>query len=98
MTQIEQGYRFREPAEQTIQFMKEQQKLNNQIETFMATSQQEFKNIREYFVKNDEQHEKIIQNIEELRGFFTKILLAIGAGAVVIVISYLLIRAGLPSL
>lgn len=98
MTQTEQGFRYRDPAPQTLKFMEEQQKINVKIETFMATTKGDIEYIKKALDENVVQHKEIMSSLANLKDLFIKVLLAIGTAAVVVVVSYLLIRAGLPPL
>jgi hypothetical protein len=95
---LEHGYRFRDAAPQTQKFMESQSKINTQIEVFMETSKKDIGYIKDALAENTQQHKDIMNSIADLRGFFIKMLLGVGGVAVAIVISYLLIKAGLPGI
>ena len=65
MDKLENGYRYRDPAPQTIEFMEEQRKVNQHIEISMNDMKNSIHSICEKLEQNTEEHKQIMDKIDQ---------------------------------
>jgi glucosamine 6-phosphate synthetase-like amidotransferase/phosphosugar isomerase protein len=97
MDELEQGYRFREPAEATRQFMTEQIKFNQQMKLDMHDMKNDIKNICNQMAENNEQnreeHRAIMSRLGRIEKFALGTLMIFALAS----LYYLFTKAGLPT-
>jgi glucosamine 6-phosphate synthetase-like amidotransferase/phosphosugar isomerase protein len=97
MDELEQGYRFREPAYKTTKFMEEQIKFNQQMQLDMRDMKNDIKNICEQMHENNEQnrseHRAIMSRLGRIEKFALGTLMIFALAA----LYFLFRQAGLPT-
>jgi len=68
MDEVINGYRFRDPAPQTIKFMEEQTKFNQHFELGMNDMKNSIKSIVEKLEQNTEEHKQIMDKMDKFLG------------------------------
>lgn len=91
------GYRFREPAEKTINFMNEQSKFNQSMQISMNDLRHDIKDLCKSLGTsnevNESQHEEIIKRLGRMEKFGLAILVIFALSA----LYFIFMKVGLPT-
>jgi hypothetical protein len=97
MEKIENGYRYRDPAPQTIKFMDEQVKFNQQMQLDMRDMKNDIKTICNQMAENNAQnrseHREIMGRLGRIERFAIGTLMIFALAS----LYYLFTRSGLPT-
>ena len=97
MDKLENGYRYRDPAPQTIKFIEEQIKFNQQILLEMKDVKNDIKNVCTQMHENNEQnkdeHRAIMGRLGRIEKFALGILLIFALAS----LYFIFVKVGLPT-